>query len=388
MDFSLSEEQKMLHDTVYKFTKNEWEPRTIEIDEEDRFPWWLWKRLRDLGWCGLMVPEEYGGSGLGALDASIMFEAAGHAGGDTGSALAWASHAVIGTMPIVLCGSEEQKKRYLPRLATGEWISCFCLTEPNVGSDAASVQCSAVLKGDHYVLNGTKMFITNGPIADVAIVIAATDKSKGPRGVSAFIVEKNFPGFSVGRKLEKIGQRGSETSEVIFEDCIVPVENRLLGEGEGFSRVGAANLEYERVVLPAIWVGTLGYNLDLALTYAGQRTQFGHPIAKFPQIREMLVRMKMDYEIAKMLLFRAAWLKDQGTPAPLEATMFKIFVGQSSMRSAIEGMQVHGGYGMMREYKIERSLRDAKLTAVGGGTEQVLNEVIARLLTGVRSLTM
>ncbi|MGE5422586.1 MAG: acyl-CoA dehydrogenase family protein [Ignavibacteriales bacterium] len=388
MDFSLSEEQKMLHDTVFKFAKNEWEPRTIEIDEADRFPWWLWERLRELGWCGLMIPEEYGGAGLGALEASIMFEAAGHAGADTGSALAWSSHAVIGTMPIVLCGNEEQKARYLPKLATGEWISCFCLTEPNVGSDAASVQCSAVLNGDHYILNGTKMFITNGPIADVAIVIAATDKSKGARGVSAFIVEKNFAGFSVGRKLDKIGQRGSETSEVIFDNCVVPVENRLLAEGQGFSGVGAANLEYERVVLPATWVGTLGYNLDLAVAYANQRTQFGQPIARFPQIRDMLVRMKMDYDVAKMLLYRAAWMKDQGTPAPLEATMFKIFVGQASMRSAIEGMQVHGGYGMMKEYKIERSLRDAKLTSVGGGTEQVLNEVIARLLTGTRSLTM
>lgn len=388
MDFTLTEEQRMLHDTVYKFVKSEWEPRTIEIDEKDEFPWWLWQRLRELGWCGLMIPEEYGGAGLGALDAAIMFEAAGHAGADTGAALAWATHVVIGTIPIVLCGSPEQKKKYLPKLASGEWISCFCLTEPNVGSDASNVQCTAVKKGDHYVLNGTKMFITNGPIADVAVVIASTDKSKGARGVSAFIVEKSFPGFSVGKKLDKIGQRGSETSEVIFDNCIVPEENRLLEEGDGFAKVGAANLEYERIVLPAIWVGTLGYNLDLAVSYAQQRTQFGHPIVRFPQIREMLARMKMDYDIAKLLMYRAAWMKDQGMPCALEATMFKVFVGQSSMRSAIEGMQVHGGYGMMREYKIERSLRDAKLTAVGGGTEQVLNEVIARIITGTRSVTM
>lgn len=388
MDFNLTEEQKMLQDTVARFTKAEWEPRSIEIDQDDRFPRWLWDRFRELGWCGLLVPEEYGGSGLGVLDTSVMIEAAAHAGGDSGTALAWATHLVIGTMPIVLCGTQEQKQKYLPKLASGEWISCFCLTEPNIGSDAASIQCSAVRQGEHYVLNGTKMFITNGPIADVAIVMASTDKSKKARGITAFIVEKDFPGFSVGKKLDKVGQRGSETSEVIFDNCIVPVENRLLEEGDGFLKVGAANLEYERTILPAIGVGAVGYNLDLALNYALQRTQFGNPIARYPQIREMLVRIKMDYDIAKLLLYRAAWMKDQEMFAALEATMFKVFIGQATMRSAIEAMQVHGGYGMMREYKVERSLRDAKLTSVGAGTEQVLNELIARLITGVRSLTM
>lgn len=388
MDFNLTDEQKMLHDTVFKFARNEWEPRTIEIDREDKFPWWLWKRFQDLGWCGLLIPEEYGGAGLGVLDASVMVEAAAHAGGDSGSALAWTTHLVIGSMPIVLCGNEDQKKRYLPKMASGEWIGCFCLTEPNVGSDATSVQCTAVRKGDHYVLNGTKMFITNGPIADVAIVMASTDKSKKARGLTAFIVEKNFPGFSVGKKLEKIGQRGSETSEVILDNCMVPVENRLLEEGDGFLKVGGANLEYERTILPAIGVGSVGYNLDLAIEYAKQRVQFGKPIVQFPQIREMLVRMKMDYDIAKLLLYRAAWMKDQGLFAALEATLFKVFIGQATIRSAVEAMQVHGGYGMMTEYKIERSLRDAKLTSVGGGTEQVLNELIARIITGTRSITM
>lgn len=388
MDFTLTEEQKMFHDTVFKFTKNEWEPRTIEIDESDSFPWWLWDKLRDMGWCGLLIPQEYGGAGLNVLDTCVILEAAGHAGADTGSNLAWGVHLSIGTVPIILCGNEEQKKKYLPRIASGEWITCLCLTEPNVGSDAANVQCTAVRKGDHYVLNGTKMFITNGPIADVAIVIAATDKSKGARGVSAFIVDKNSPGYSVGKKLDKIGQRGSETSEIIFDNCIVPVENRLLDEGDGFTKIGAANLEYERTILTAIWTGTLGYNLDLAVTYAQQRTQFGNPIIKYSQIREMLVRMKMDYDISKLLMYQAAWMKDQGIPAPAQASMYKAFTGQVSMRSAVEGMQVHGGYGLMREYKIERSLRDAKLGAVGAGTEQVLNEIIARVITGTKSLTL
>lgn len=388
MDFTLNDEQKMLHDTVFKFTKNEWEPRTVEIDEEDKFPWWLWQRLRDLGWCGLLIPEEYGGAGLSVTDACIMFEAAGHAGSDTGTNLAWGVHCSIGVVPIILCGNQEQKERYLPRIASGEWITCFCLTEPNVGSDSANVQCTATRQGDHYVLNGTKMFITNGPVADVAIVIAATDKSKGPRGVSAFIVEKSFPGYSVGKKLKKIGQHGSETSEIIFDNCIVPVENRLLEEGDGFVKVGAANLEYERTILTSNWTGMLGYNLALATAYAQQRTQFGHPIVKYPQIREMLVRMKMDYDLSKLLMHQAAWMKDQGIPAPAEASIYKAFTGKACLRSASDGIQVHGGYGLMTEYKIERSLRDAKLGEVGAGTEQVLNEIIARVITGTRSLTL
>jgi len=388
MDFNLTEEQKMLHDTVFKFTRNEWEPRTVEIDDSDCFPWWLWDRFRQLGWCGLLIPEKYGGSGLGVLDTAVMMEAAGHAGADTGSALAWGVHLSIGTVPIILCGNEQQKQKYLPKIATGECITCFALTEPNIGSDAVNLQCTAVRQGDHYVINGTKMFITNGPIADLAIVIAATDKSEGARGISAFIVEKDFPGYSVGRKLDKVGQRGSETSELIFDNCIVPVENRLLEEGDGFIKVGAMNLEYERSILSAAWTGMMGYNVDLAAAYAGQRTQFGHPIVKYSQIREMLARMKVNYEISKLLLYRAAWMKDQGMPAPLEASMYKAFTGKACMESAIDGMQIHGGYGLMREYKIERSLRDAKLAAVGAGTDQVLNEIIARTVTGTRSLTL
>lgn len=388
MDFTLSEEQKMLHDTVFKFTKNEWEPRTIEIDQSDSFPRWLWERLRQLDWCGLLIPEEYGGAGLGVLDTAVMMEAAGHAGADTGSALAWGVHLSIGTVPIILCGNAEQKQKYLPKIASGEWITCFGLTEPNVGSDAVNLQCTAVRKGDHYIINGAKMFITNGPVADLAIVIAVTDKSKGARGISAFIVEKNFPGYSVGRKLDKIGQRGSETSELIFDNCVVPAENRLLEEGDGFTKIGAVNLEYERSILSAGWTGMMGYNVDLATSYAQQRTQFGYPIVKYPQIREMLTRMKVNYEISKLLLYQAAWMKDQGIPAALEASMYKSFTGKACMESAIDGMQVHGGYGLMREYKIERSLRDAKLCTVGAGTDQVLNEIIARLITGTRSLTL
>ncbi len=388
MDFKFSEEQQMLHDTIYKFTKKEWEPRTIEIDESNRFPMWLWDKLREMGWCGLMVPVEYGGAGLGLMEACIAFEAATHAGGDTGSTLGWATHCSIGTLPIVLCGSEEQKKKYLPKLASGEWISCFALTEPNVGSDAAGVECTAVQEGDYYILNGSKTFITNARIANIGLVIASTDKSKGAAGLTVFIVDMDSPGVTVGEPFDKIGNRGSEQSEVHFDNVKVPVENRILGEGDGFKKVGVQNLEYERTALTAIWTGVLGYNIELSVNYARQRQQFGHPIAQYGQIREKIAQMQLDYDIAKLLMYKSAWLKDNGIPGAMESTEYKVFIGQANMRSAAEAIQIFGGYGLLKEFKIERSLRDAKLAQIGAGTEQVLLEVIARMITGIRSLTM
>ena len=388
MDLRLSEEQQILHDTVFKFSKQEWEPRTIEIDESNEFPMWLWQRFRELGWCGLLTPKEYGGAGLGLLDTCIIFEAATHAGGDTGSALAWATHCTIGTLPILLCGSEEQKQKYLPKLASGEWMSCFCLTEPNVGSDAAGVQCTAVREGDYYILNGTKTFITNGQKADIAIVMVSTDKEKGAGGLTAFIVETNTPGFSASKPFNKIGNRGSEQSELYFDNVKVPVENRLLGEGDGFKKVGVQTLEYERTGLTAIWTGILGYNIDLSIDYAKKRMQFGHTIIEYAQIREKIAQMKIDYDIARLLMYKAAWMKDNRIPAPIEATEYKIFIGQANMRSATEAIQIFGGYGLLKEFKVERSLRDAKLSQIGAGSEQMLYEVITRALTKTRSLTI
>lgn len=388
MDFRLTEEQQMLHDAVYRFAKNEWEPRTQEIDESNQFPLWLWEKLRENGWCGIMVPTQYGGAGLGLTEACIAFEAATHAGGDTGAALGWATHCSIGTLPIVLCGNEEQKQKYLPKLASGEWISCFMLTEPNVGSDAAGVECTAVLNGDHYVLNGTKTFITNARVAKLGLILASTDKSRGAGGLTAFIVEMDSPGISIGPPFNKIGNRGSEQSEVSFDNVMIPVENRLMGEGDGFKKVGVQNLEYERTALTAIWTGVLGYNISLAAAYAKQRKQFGHPIISFAQIREKLALMQMDYDIAKLLMNKSCWLKDNGLPGAMESTEYKVFIGQANMRSAAEAIQIFGGYGLLKECKIERSLRDAKLAQIGAGSEQMLLEVITRMITGTRSLTI
>ncbi|MEN6348352.1 MAG: acyl-CoA dehydrogenase family protein [Syntrophomonas sp.] len=388
MDFKLTEEQKMLHDAVYNFTKKEWEPRTVEIDESNQFPMWLWEKLRGNGWCGIMVPEQYGGAGLGLTEACIAFEAATHAGGDTGATLGWATHCSIGTLPIVLCGTPEQKEKYLPKLASGEWISCFALTEPNVGSDAAGVECTAVLDGDSYILNGTKTFITNARIANLGMVLASTDRSKGAGGLTAFIVEMDSPGITCSSPFNKIGNRGSEQSEVHFDNVRIPIENRLLGEGDGFKKVGVQNLEYERTALTAIWTGVLGYNIDLAVAYAKQRQQFGQPIIRYAQIREKIAQMQMDYDIAKLLMAKSCWLKDNGLPGAMESTEYKVFIGQANMRSAADAIQIFGGYGLLKDYKIERSLRDAKLAQIGAGSEQMLLEVITRMISGTRSLTI
>lgn len=388
MDLNLSLEQKLLHDTVYKFTKEEWEPRTIEIDDSNRFPMWLWERFKKEGWCGLMIPKKYGGAGLGLLDTCIALEAATHAGGDVGSTLAWATHLSIGSIPLLICGNEEQKEKYLPKMSSGEWMSCFMLTEPNVGSDAAAVETTAVRKGDHYILNGTKTFITNAYRADVGMIMVTTDKSKGAKGITAFIIDMHAPGITVSKPFEKIGPRGSEQSEVHFDNVAVSVKDRLLEEGEGFIKVGVQNLEFERTCLTSIWAGNLGYNLDLAVAYAKQREQFGHPIIQYSQIREKIAQMKMEYDICKLMMYAAASKKDAGKPAPLEATEFKVFIGQCSNRSALEAMQIFGGMGLMKEMKIERSLRDAKLSQIGAGSEQMLLELITRLTTGTRSLTI
>jgi alkylation response protein AidB-like acyl-CoA dehydrogenase len=388
MDLRFNEEQQRLHDTAYKFAQNEWEPKTLEIDESNRFPMWLWEKFRELGWCGLLVPEEYGGAGLGMLETCLMIEAAVHGGGDVGSALTWASHLSIGSVPILKCGNEAQKQKYLPKLASGEWMSCFMLTEPNVGSDATGVETTAELKGDYYVINGTKTFITNAAKADVGMLMASTDLSKKARGLTAFMVDMHADGITVSEPFDKIGPRGSEQSEVHFDNVKVPVEDRIMEEGEGFVKVGVTNLEFERTGLACIWTGLQGYSIDLAVKYANERQQFGHPIAQYAQIRDRIAQMRLDYDVSKLLMYQAASKMDNHEPAMLESVEYKVYNSQASIKTAVEAMQVFGGYSLMKEYKIERSLRDAKLAAIGAGSEQMLLEIIARATTGVRSLTI
>jgi alkylation response protein AidB-like acyl-CoA dehydrogenase len=266
----------------------------------------------------------------------------------------------------------------MPKIASGEWVGAFGLTEPGAGSDAASVRTTATRKGDYYLLNGTKMFITNGPIADVLVVIAITDKEKKAAGISALIVEKGFPGYSVGRELKKMGVKASTTGELVFEDCPVPAQNILRREGEGFL-VALGTVEWDRSTLMAPFLGALAYAVDACVKYAKERVQFGRPIASFQAIQHKLADMKVILEATRLLIYRVAWLKDQGKfTNPVEAAAAKLFVGEFGMKAASDAVQIHGGYGLMHEYPVERIFRDAKLGAIGGGTSEIMRLIIAR----------
>ncbi|NPV90853.1 MAG: acyl-CoA dehydrogenase [Firmicutes bacterium] len=379
MDFSLSDYQQDLIRNMENFARKEMAPLAYELDRDSKFSMELWGKMGELGLPGLTIPEQYGGSGMGALDSCLCLQGLGRGGGDTGTNLSLGAHITIANMPIVLFGTEAQKQKYLPRMATGEWIGGMGLTEPGAGSDAGALQTRAERRGDHYVLNGTKMFITNGPTGTVFIVMARTDKnSKGSRGVSAFIVEKDFPGFAVGKKLEKMGNRASPTSELIFEDCLVPVGNIIASEGEGFTKVGQGALEWERVVQMGFWLGTMEYSLELSIEYSRQRVQFKKPICEFQAIRHKLAMMKLDIDATALLVYRAAYLKDLNRWSDTEASIAKLYLSQAIMRNVTEAVQIHGGYGLMKEYAVERNFRDAKLTEVGGGTSEIQKDIIAR----------
>ena len=299
-------------------------------------------------------------------------------GAEGGLSLAWGAHTYLCGDTILKHGSEEQKRKYLPQLASGEWVGAFGLTEPGAGSDAASIRTTATRKGDIYLLNGTKMFITNGPIADVLVVIAITDKEKKGAGISAFILDKNFPGYSVGRELRKMGVKASTTGELIFEDCPVPAENILRREGDGFL-IALGTVEWDRSTLMAPFLGGLEYALEASVRYAKERVQFGRPIASFQAIQHMLADIKVTIEATRLLIFRVAWLKDRGKLVnPVEAAVAKLFIGELGMKAASDAVQIHGGYGLMHEYPVERIFRDAKLGSIGGGTSEIMRMIISR----------
>ena len=331
-----------------------------------------------MGLLGLSIPEEYGGQGASCLMTCVGHEAFAEGSSDGGLTLALGAHAIIGAMPIVLCGTEEQKKKYLPKIATGEWIAGLGLTEPSSGSDAAgSMETRAVKKGNKYIVNGSKMFITNGPIGDVFIVMAVTDKAKGAMGISVFIVEKNFPGFSVGKKLNKLGMRTSTTSELIFQDMEVPEENLLTKENSGFARVGRATLEWERTVLVAASLGTMQSLIEAGVRYAKQRIQFGEPIIRFQAIQEKIARCRMKLDAARLLIYKSAVKKDKGESAPLESSIAKLYATESSVEVAYDIGQIFGGYSFIHEYPVERAYRDARLGTLGAGTSEVMRSIIA-----------
>ena len=378
MNFALPEEILEFKENVKAFSRATIFP---SVEERDLHGTWdpnLWKKMGEMGLLGLSIPEESGGQGASCLMTSVAHEAFAEGSVDGGLTLALGAHAIIGAMPIVLCGTEAQKKKYLPKIATGEFTSGLGLTEPGSGSDAAgSMETRAVKKGDKYVLNGTKMFITNGPIGDVFIVMAVTDKSKGAMGISVFIVEKSFKGFKVGKKLNKLGMRTSTTSELIFEDMEVPEENRIEKENSGFARVGRATLEWERTVLVAGSIGSMQSMLDNGVLYAKQRQQFNQPIIRFQAIQDKIARTRMKLDAARLLIYKSATRKDMGIPAPIESSIAKLYATEASNEVAYDIGQIYGGYSFIHEFPIERAYRDARLGTIGGGTSEVMRSIIA-----------
>jgi butyryl-CoA dehydrogenase len=380
VDFELSEEQRRFRDSVLAYGRKHIAPHAEKADATSEFSFEAWRKLGEFGLLSLHYPEEYGGQGADVMTACIAGEALGEAGADGGLMLAHGAHTYLCGDTILRHGTAEQKAKFLPRIATGEWVGCMGLTEPDAGSDAASIRTTAVRRGDRYVLNGTKMFVTNGPIAEVAVVFASTNPRAGPQGVSAFIVQKGTPGLAVGKLLHKLGVRSSATSELAFSDAEVPAENLLGQEGAGFA-IAVGALEWDRSALLAPFIGAMSRALSDCAAHALERKQFGRPIAEFQAVQHKLADMKVFVEAARLLTYRVAWSKDQGRALNhLEASVAKLFVGEFGTAAASEAVQVFGGYGYMHDYPVERLFRDAKLAQIGGGTSEIQRLVISRLL--------
>ncbi len=382
MEFSFTPEQKELREQVLRFARKEVAPRVREHDLRGEFDRASWRRLGEMGILGLHLPPEHGGGGASVMSCIAVGEALGEAGVDGGLALSYGAHSFLCADTILAHGTEAQRRRWLPRLATGEWIGCMALTEPGAGSDAASLATRAARSDGGYVLDGRKMFITNGGIADVAVVYARTDPDAGHAGLSAFVVEKGAPGFSAGRALHKLGMRSSVTSELVLDGCFVPEEQRLGEEGAGFM-MAMQTVEWDRSTLLAPFLGQLQFLIDRCCAYAKERHQFGRPIASFQAVKHKIADLAILLEAARGLVYRVAWLKDQGRPLnPLEAACAKLFVGEASLGPTNDAVLLHGGYGYCHEYDVERVFRDARLAAIGGGTSDIQKLVISRLLEG------
>lgn len=377
MDFELAEEQQMVRETTRAFVEREVKPVAQRLDREAIYPSELIKRLSELGLMGILVPQEFGGSGMDLLSCVVAMEEISKA---------WASLAVAMSVqnslvcaPIARFGSAAQKKKYLPSLARGERLGCYALTEPGSGSDAGSIQTRATRVGDDFVLTGNKIFTTNGNRADLAIVYAVTDPAKGKKGISAFIVEKNSPGFVVGKLEDKLGLRSSDTASLLFEDCRVPGENLLGTEGEGFT-IALATLDGGRIGIAAQALGIAQGCLEESVGYAQQRRQFGRAIAEFEAIQWMLADMATEIDAARLLTYRAAWLAEQGRAFTKEAAMAKLFASEAANRAAYKAIQIFGGYGYTKEFAVERFFRDARITTIYEGTSEIQRLVIARRL--------
>ena len=371
----LTEEQKLIRRAVRKFGEEILEPRAAEIDETAEFNMDTAKKMAEEGFLGLVFPEEYGGSGLDTVCYSIATEEISRVCASTG--LTFAAHISLGCYPVSAFGTEEQKKKYLTPLARGEKLGAFGLTEPNAGSDAGGTQTRAVRDGDNYVLNGTKIYITNGSVAEVVTVAAVTDPDKGIKGISAFIVEKGTPGFRIGTKERKLGVRGTDTAELIFEDCVIPARNLLGEEGSGFP-IFMETLDGGRISIAAMALGIAQGAFEKSVAYAKEREQFGRRIGDFQLVKAMLADMATEIEAARFLTYHASRLKDKGAPFTKEAAMAKLFASEVAMKTTTKAVQIHGGLGYMKDCPVERYFRDAKLTEIGEGTSEIQRLVIGR----------
>ena len=377
MDLRLSEEQTLLRRSIREFAEAEIRPHVREWDEAQHYPPELTPKLAALGLMGIQFPEAYGGAAMSSVDYCICIEELARV--DPSICLSVAAHNGLGAAHIAAFGTEEQKRRYLVPLAAGERLAAWALTEASSGSDAAAMQTRAVRDGDCWVINGTKQFITHGRSGDVIVVMAVTSRGKGSRGISAFIVERGTPGFRAGKKEDKLGMRASETSEVIFEHCRVPVSQLLGVEGQGFINALQV-LDAGRIGIAALAVGLAQGAYEAARDYAFERRQFGRPIGEFQSIRAKLVENGGRIEAARLLTFRAASMKDQGKRTTLEAAMAKLYSSEIAVRAAEDGVQIHGGYGFIKDYPAEKFFRDVKLTTIGEGTSEIQRLVIARQL--------
>lgn len=379
MNVAHAEELQQIRASVREFALKEMAPHVMENDESQRFPADILKALGELGMLGVIIPEEFGGAGLGYEIYVAVIEELSRI--DPSIGLSVAAHSSLCTNHIYLYGTEEQRKRYVVPLARGEKIGTWSLTEPTAGSDAGGTKTRAVEDGDHFILNGSKTFATHGISAEVAVVFAVTDVGRGKRGISAFVLEKGMQGFRPGRKENKLGMRASETAELVMEDCRVHKDQMLGKRGEGF-RQAMSVLDGGRISIAALAVGTAQGALDAALAYSKQREQFGKPISSFQAIQFMLADMATETEAARLLTFRAARLKQEGKKTTLESSMAKLFSSEVAVRVAEKGIQIHGGYGYIKEYPAEKFWRDAKLCTIGEGTSEIQRMVIARELLG------
>jgi acyl-CoA dehydrogenase len=377
MNLRFTEEQEMMRKMVKEFAESEIAP-FVERMEQGEFPREILKKMAELGLMGITIPEEYGGAGMDFTSYIIAIHEISKVSATVGVILS--VHTSVGTNPILYFGTEEQKKKYVPKLASGEYLGAFCLTEPSAGSDAKSLKTKAIRQGDYYILNGSKVFITNGGEADTYIVFARTNsEEEGSRGISAFIVEKDTPGFIIGKDEKKMGLHGSRTVQISFEDAKVPAENLLGEEGQGF-KIAMANLDVGRIGIAAQSLGIAEAALEHATAYAKERIQFGKPIAEQQGVAFKLADMATAVEAAKLLVYRAAFLRANGLPCSKEASMAKLFASRAAMENAIEAVQIFGGNGYTEDYPVERLFRDAKICEIYEGTSEIQRIVISKQL--------